>query len=230
MITEHRPSFASRAARSFCLLAALASASGCNVIGVLADKTAGQIPVEAKHKPDPLVPLVVLVENYRSASGTTASDADRVAAMISTRLEEQKVAPIVPQDKVRDLRDRSPKAYAQMGVVQVARAVGAGQVLYVDLAGVAVGTQMGSDVGKGVANANVKFIDAKSGLVAYPADLNDGVPVSYQTRMRRIADNVTVDSLRGDVLSSLSERIARMFFSYKPDDVEALGSEDDGIH
>ncbi|RYG67528.1 hypothetical protein EON77_16400, partial [bacterium] len=71
-------------ARLACLFASLAAAGGCNLIGVVADKTAGQIPVEPKHTPDPLVPLVVLVENYRTDSGN-AGDADRVARMIGAR-------------------------------------------------------------------------------------------------------------------------------------------------
>jgi hypothetical protein len=216
-------------ARSLCLLAAIAAVSGCNVIGVIAGKTAGQVPVEAVYTPDPLVPLVVLVENYRSDSGGTDSDADRVAQMIGARFAEQNVAPIIGQDKVRALRDREPKAYHAMGVVQVARAVGAGQALYVDLTGVAVGTQMGSDVAKGIASANVKFIDAQSGLVAYPADFTDGAPIGYETRVRRVADGVTIDSIRADVLAGLSDRIARMFFRYKPDDLEALDTEAGGV-
>lgn len=225
-----------RAARPLCLLAAIAGAvalagasAGCNLLGVVASKAAGQVPVEAVHTPDPLVPLVVLVENYRSDAGGTASDADRIAQMIGARLAEQNAAPIVGLDKVRDLRDRSPREYRAMGVVQVARAVGAGQALYVDLTGVAVGTQVGSDVAKGVASANVKFIDARSGLVAYPADLAEGAPVGYETRMRRVGDGVTIDSIRSEVLAGLSDRIARMFFRYKPDDLEALGTEEGGV-
>ena len=209
--------------------ALLVAAGGCNVIGVIAGKTAGQIPVEAKYTPDPLLPLVVLVENYRADATSTPSDADRIARMIGDRLAEQKVAPIIDPDKVRELRDRSMADYRKMGVAQVARAVGAGQILYVDLTGVGVGTQMGSDAAKGVVSTNVQFIDAASGLVKYPADLVEGAPVGFETAMHRIGDGVTAESVRGEALSNVSERIARMFFRYKPDDLEALGAEAGGV-
>ena len=210
-------------------LGALVAGAGCNVVGAVLGKTQGQVPVEAKHTPDPLVPLVVLVENYRNDASSTASDADRVARMIGERLAEQKAAPIVDPDKVRTLRDRSPKAYQAMGVTQVAREVGAGQVLYVDLTGVGVGVQVGSDVAKGLASANVRFIDVDTGLVAWPSDFAEGAPVGFETRPPRVGDAVTLDSIRVDVLVGLSDRIARMFFRYKPDDLEALGTEAGGV-
>lgn len=198
---------------------ALAAAGGCNLIGVVAQKTAGQIPVDAKYAPDPTVPIVVLVENYRGDG--SGDDADRVARLIGARLAEQKVAPIVGPEKVRDLRERNPTAYRAMGVAQVGKAVGAGGVLYVDLVSVGVGVQMGSDVAKGVAQANVRFIDATTGLVAYPAELTDGTPVGHETTMRRLGNGVTIDSMRAELLIGLSDRIARLFFRYKPDDITA---------
>lgn len=223
------PQAASRLALAALAAGALAAAVGCNVVGVVLGKAQGQVPIEAKYTPDPLVPLVVIVENYRRDSTSTASDAERMAKMIGDRLTEQKAATVVDPDKIRTLREQSPKAYEAMGVTQVARAVGAGQVLYVDLTGVGVGVQMGSDAAKGVVSANVRFIDARTGLVTFPADLADGAPVGYETRMRRLGDGVSLDSIRTDVLATVSDRIARLFFRYKPDDLEALGSDDDLI-
>ena len=205
---------------------ALLAAGGCNVIGVVVDRTAGQVPVEPKFTPDPQRPLLVLVENYRVASGNT-SDADRVARLIGARFVEQKVAPIVSGDALVRLRDKDPIAYRKMGVAQVGQAVGATQVLYVDLTNVAIGTQGGgSDVAKGLASANVRFIDAATGRIAYPAGLADGHPVAYETPARRLGDDASADSLRAEAMSVLCDRIARLFYRYKPADIDVIGDED----
>lgn len=219
MRNARRPLSAALAAGVVLLIA------GCDIAGIIADRTAGQIPVEPKYAPDPTVPLVVLVENYRDAAIPTG-DAERVQRMIGQRLDEQQVAPLVSPDKVRMIRDRSPSAYRTMGVTQIAREAGAGLVIYVDLVSVGVGAHgSGSDVARAMASANVRVIDARAGLLAWPADVSDGYPVSYETQIRRIGDNATADSLRGEALRGLSDRIARLFFRYKPDDLEALGSD-----
>lgn len=202
---------------------------GCKVLGLIADKTAGQIPVEPKYVPAADVPLVVLVENYRTDAATSRSDADRVAQILGERLAERKVAPIVAFEKVQALRDKEGAAFDKLGVVQIARELDAGQVLYVDLTAVSVGAAPGSDIGRAAASAKVRFIDVKKNEVVWPGDLAEGATIEAASPQRRVADGITVDSLRVEALRQLSERIARLFFKYKPDDLEVLGDTPESL-
>ncbi len=199
-----------------------AGLAGCNLIGVIADKAAGDRPVPAQFQPDALRPLLVIAENYRDP-GTSASDAERIQTLVSRQLEEHKVAPIVSTEKLIAIRDRSPVSFRKMSVIEIARAVGAAQVLYVDITGVGVGTQVGGDSLKGVASANVKLIDAESGDVVFPKDLDAGTAVGFESQLHRATVDVTADRVRAETLIGLSEHISRIFHSYRPSDLERLG-------
>lgn len=208
------------------LLLGIVSLGGCHVVGVIADKVAGDRPVPATHTPDPLKPLLVIAENYRDPS-SNGSDAERVQALVGDRLAEHQVAPIVSDDAVRTVRDRSPQAFRKMTVVEIAKAVGAQQVLYIDITGIGVGAQVGSDSLKGVAGANVKLIDATTGAVLFPADLDAGATVGFESPLRRASSTATPDRVRIETLVGLSDRIARLFHSYRPSDLERLGDGED---
>lgn len=203
-------------------LAACITLPGCGLVGVVADKVAGDRPVPAVYTPDALAPLVVIAENYRDPN-SDGSDAYRVQQLVSERLSENNVAPVISADRVDAVRDRSPSAYRKMSVIDIARAVGAKQVMYVDLASVAVGSQVGGDSLKGVGSANVKLIDVDSGTVLFPRDNDAGAPVAFESELRRRTAEVTPDRVRAETLVGLSGRISRMFHSYLPSDLERLG-------
>lgn len=202
---------------------ALLVASGCNVIGVIAGKTVGQPPVLPQFEFDKTAPLLVLAENYRDPTSASI-DADRVARMVGEDLQAHEVAPLITADELSAARDSRPAAFTKMSVVEVARAVGAKQVLYIDLTSVGVGSQQGSDVLKGVASANLRVIEADTGKIRFP-DMASGYPVSYETPVRSARDGVSPDSVRGEALNELSVRIARLFYKYTPGDHEALGDQ-----
>lgn len=212
-----------RVSRAAVLMSVLGLA-GCNVIGVVADKVAGDRPLKPAYEPDKLAPLVVLAENYRS-TWSDNSDAHRIETAVSERLIEHEVAPIIPSDKVFALRDRDPTGYRKLTVVQIGQALGAKQVIYIDLAGVSVGTTIGSDALKGSASANVKLIDVDSGVVLFPKDLDSGVGVAFESELRRSSYRNTTESVRIETIVGLSDQIARLFHSYRASDLEKLDSE-----
>lgn len=213
----------SHSLRSLLLLLALSFAPlGCNVLGVITDKVAGDLPVEPEHKPDPLRPMLVIAENYRDASNP--SDAMRVQEIVSDRLTANKVAPIVSSDRLMAVRDRSPSAYRKMSVTEIARTVHAEQVVYIDLTSVGVGTQMGGDALKGVASAKVKLIDATTGAVLFPSDVDAGAVVSFESEIHQASADWTPDRVRGETLLGLGVRIARLFHTYRRSDLERINT------
>ena len=209
--------------RSVLLLLALSAAPvGCNVIGVITDKVAGDLPVEPAHKPDPLRPLLVIAENYRDP--TNVVDAERIQEIVTDRLRANEVAPIVSSERLIQMRDRSPSVFGKMSVVEIARAVGAEQVVYIDLGRVGVGTQVGGDSLKGVASANVKLIDATTGAVLYPKDIDAGVTISFESDIHQGSADMTPDRIRGETLMGLGVRIARLFHTYRRSDLERINT------
>jgi hypothetical protein len=212
-----------RLARSLLMLTLLSSTSGCQILGLVADKVA-EPTVEAQYSPGKTTQLLVIAENYRAPTDS-ASDADRIAQLVSEELAREKVALIISQEKFALVRDLKPTTYAKMSVVDLGKAVGAQQVLYIDMGGVGVGTASGSDVLKGIGSVNVKVIDVATGAINFPKDVADGVPVSFATQLHRATPRATPDAIRVQVLVGLSGKIARLFHSYHPSDLEALDPE-----
>ena len=199
----------------------LASCTGCPAVGVIADKIAGPRPIEAMYEPGKTTQLLVIAENYRIPT-QNPTDSDRLARLVSDQLAAKEVALIVSQEKLALVRDARPGAFNRMSVVDVGKAVGAQQVLYIDVSGIGVGAQQGSNMLKGIGRATVKVINVASGDIAFPKDMSDGMPVTYETPMRRATDVTTPDAMRAETITGLSSRIARLFFKYQPTDLEAI--------
>src|SRR4051812_36782701 len=104
-------------------------ASGCNVAGILAYKMSGPEAIPAKFEPAEKMTLV-LVENYQSES-STLTDSDLLARYLVDQLEAHKTFPVVPLDKLRELRDSAGPKYHSLSIATLAKATSAEQVLYV---------------------------------------------------------------------------------------------------
>lgn len=190
-------------------------------MGALVYKVAGPPTVKPKYGVQPRQ-SVVMVENYRQPSAA-ADDADRMGQILT---DELKVHPLVlpPENwveptKVAALRSLRPGDFGRMTVADVGKAVGANQVLYVDLTTVDVGAAAGGNYYKGRAAAMVKWVDAVTGATLWPADTADGYPVSFETRIRGAQDGRTPDMVRVEALRGLAGNVGRLFYPYKPDEI-----------
>ena len=193
---------------------------GCQIAGIVADKVSPPT-VEAMYVPGKTTQLLVIAENYRQPT-QSASDADRVAKLVGDELAKEEVALIVSREKLSLVKDMRPAEYAKMSVVDLGKAVGAQQVLYIDLSGIGVGAQPGSDVLKGIAQATVKVIDISSGEVVFPQDVAEGVPVTFETPIYHASPRATPDAVRAQAILGLSAKIGRLFHSYHPRDLEVI--------
>lgn len=203
------------------LLVLIAAAlGGCQAIGVVADK---MVPptVEAQYELGKTTQVLIIAENFRVPT-QSVSDSDRVAQLVGEELTIEKATLIVSPEKLALVRDMKPEAYAKMSVVELGKAVGAQQVLYIDLGGIGVGAQPGSDVMKGVGSATVKVIDVNTGTIAFPKDVADGLPVSFETALHRATKRATPDAIRSEAVIGLSAKIARLFHKYVPRDIDVI--------
>jgi hypothetical protein len=196
--------------------------AGCSALGVAAYKLAGPPDNPALYTPNKTRPMLVLVENYRHQS-SVAAHADTLARQLAAALEAHKVAPVIDLDKLQSLRDSRPAEYPTMSVTRIAQAVGASQVLYVQLHSSDVAPLLGGEGYTGQATASVKIIDADTGATLWPADMSDGYGVSASTQLGTASGAGSPMDVRQRLYVKLTDQIARLFYKWKPEDMRPEG-------
>ena len=206
------------------LLACAALAlGGCNVAGALAYKVTGPPPIPAKYVPAK-VPMLVLVENSRNPSNLRL-DADRLTRTIGEELAPHHVAPVIDPEKLTDFRRAQGAHYASLSITAVGRAVGAEQVLYVDLIDVSIEPAIGSELLQGRAEARVRVVDVHTGQTLWPSDAAQGQPVGAATSYTSVSAGGGESIVRDQLLDSLADKIAKLFYTWKSDTADGQGEE-----
>lgn len=201
---------------SLCLL--LAAVAGCNIVGAVQYATMGPPRQEAQYVPEKR-PTVVFVENYQAPS-QVALDADAFTALMARELMANGVVPVVGQEELFELRERKgPEAFAKMRISEVGRAVGAEQVLYIELLSSRVEEAAGG-LTKARMAARLKLVDVETGRTLWPEDMSNGFPVAYETPMAKREETVSLKTVREEMLRTMARRTARLFYSWKPADAK----------
>ncbi len=196
------------------------SAAGCTAAGLAAHKIMGPPAVPAKYVPQSR-PLVVLVEDYHRATGLTDDE------LLSRYVEEEirghvKKMPVVDSAKVREIRIAKPEDFKKMTVAEVGRTVGAEQVVWVAVTERTVESLLGGESLRGDVAVRVKMVDVKSGQTLWPTDMADGYPLSTGTTWGA-ANAGSESELKNSLYRGLSEKIAKLFYKWKPDEEEPEG-------
>src|SRR4051812_10680622 len=113
------------------VLVALLLLTGCNAVGAIAYKIGPPPRTPAKYKPAKEL-AVIIVENYRNPSASDV-DSEQLARLIADELRNNKVVPLVAENAIQQLRDADREKFRAMTIPALGRAVGAKQVIYVDL-------------------------------------------------------------------------------------------------
>jgi hypothetical protein len=193
---------------------------GCQMAGVAIYKLRGPPKIPAKYKPAK-EPTLLLVENYQHQSAVNA-EAETLARKLMNDLESNDVAPIVSIDKLQELRDAKPAEFPHMTIVQIAQAVQAKQVIYVQLRSADV-TPLAGGVGyTGDATAIVKVIDGTTGAVLWPIESSDGYGVGARTSIGKATYPSPAD-VRNVLYAQLTDQISKLFRDWQP---EYEGSEE----
>ena len=197
--------------------------TGCEALGVAAYKLHGPAKVPAKYVPAQ-APMLILAENYRNPS-SAAAHADVLGQLVAKEFERKKIAPLVPAEKLQELRDaRGPAEFKKMSVSSIGKAVGAQQVLYIQLERSDVTPLSGGDSLIGETAATVKVIDVASGETLWPNDVaaEAGYPVATATKMGAQNGGAVAD-VRQRMYAQLSDQIAKLFYKWQPEYEEAEG-------
>jgi hypothetical protein len=184
--------------------------SGCNVGGFLLSALMPYETTPAKYTPLK-EPMLVMVENYDAPSAGYL-ESEQVAKLVSDSLVEHEVAPLVPQDRLKELRLHDPVKYRDMSIAAVGKAVQARQVLYVRIMPQTEETVGGSDMLKARLGAQVKVVDVDSGETRWPVNA-EGYPISVESQFQSRGQVAPDASLRQQMCQKLSEHIASAFYN-----------------
>lgn len=209
------------------LLAMVLGGSGCNVVGALLYKTSGPAAIPPQYVLAK-EPTLVLVENFRNPAAVRL-DADRLARYVADELKRHDIAPTVDHAALE--RVRAQPDYAKMTQGEIARAVGAKQIIYIDLKKFEVEDAMASEMIRGNVELTIRVVD-ESGKLLWPTDMPEGKLTSIETPYMRVGagtgrtgggPGANEIGLRESMTSQMALRIGRMFRKWKPD-TEAEGA------
>jgi hypothetical protein len=219
MMNHERRRIAHFLRSSFIILISSFLLTGCTAVGVAAYKIAGPPPVEAKYVP-PQESMLVLVENYRDASSTQI-DAELLTRYLIEKLRAHNVAPVVDYDSLETLRMDPARDYHAMKLDQIGKALGAKQVLYIDLVSSEINRPLGGETFTARGAAQIKVVDATTGQTRWPADNTVGEPVAFQAPALS-ADQGGNDPMlvRQKLEEGMADQIARLFYKHDAEEAE----------
>src|SRR5579863_2802357 len=147
-------------------------ATGCNVMGIGGYLAGAGMKSPPEYK---LLnrPTLVLVENFENPD-LYAAPSERISRGISDSLTENKIASFIDLTKINDLKTSDASDYHKMDIPAIGRAVGAKQIIYVNLVKFTADAPIGGDRLRGQAEAQVRVIDSESGRTLWPLDSSGG--------------------------------------------------------
>jgi len=179
---------------------------GCNVIGY--GLSAIPQKIEAQYTP-PKTPILVLVENQQNP-GMTVDEGDELTGYILDELATYEVAPLVEMKKLQDLRDSGTNV-DKMTISQIGKAVGAEQVLYVDLRRVNVGEAVEGIPLHGRLDATVRIVEVKTGRTSFPVSGSGTWPVTFETPITQDTSRANPRTIRESLLRAAGTTIGQLF-------------------
>lgn len=205
------------AAATVALLLVLA---GCQALGVLLYKTAGDPDIPAQYEL-PQKKTLVFAENFRHSS-IAADDAELLGRLINGRLAQQNLVPLVGHEKLLELKATNQAAYRKMTIVEIAQKLEAEQVIYVHLQSGGVASMGGGSIKQGKASVLVRVIDVKTGENAWPTGIEDGRMLGTETNPATTGSKPE-NEIRLKMYDDLSMQVVRLFHKWKPDSSDTDG-------
>jgi hypothetical protein len=191
--------------------------SGCEVLGTIAHIAVGDPPIPAQYVP-PKAPTLVLVENFRSP-GAVQLDGDMIAHLVCEELKEKGKLDVIDPDKLVPIREEDPAKFQKMSIPELGKAVGAKQVIYVDLIESDFSSDTSQSVVHATATARVRVVDVASTQTLWPASPPGGKELSNKIDFDPV-DTSHALSMRTDMLTQLSSQISKLFYTWKADNTD----------
>jgi hypothetical protein len=196
-------------------LLACALLTGCQLIGALAAKGMGSPAVPAKYVPKN-VPTLILSE-HSPASGVDDVSSEDIGRRTALLWEVHKLAPLIDLSKLEELQLRRPADYATMSTAAIGLALGAKQVLYIDVRDSRVESAGGTDTIRAKAAVRVRMVDVATGATLWPTDAAEGYALDSETDYAARGEGVSDSSQFEAVRSIIADKIVKLFYKHQPD-------------
>lgn len=202
------------AAEFIVILGIVILTSGCNVIGYAAHAIAGPEEVHAKYVLQQR-PTVVYVKDLPSPTADKV-EGDAIAAQIEQQIRGFELAPTIDSASIIDLQTSRPAQFSTMTPSQIGKAVGAEQVIFVQINESRVDMEAVNDMLRGKISATVSVYDTEGNLL-WPTQVDSSSVISYGTPTMRMSDSVSPASVERNLINELSVRVGSLFRTYKPE-------------
>lgn len=199
---------------------------GCNVIGALAYKASGSPTIKAQFPLPPDSKTLVLVENFHNPAALRL-ESDAVARHLAEELKMHAAGPVVEPIDAEALRRERGEAYRKMPVDAIGRALGAGQVVYVDLDEFEITQALASEMLGGRAEARVRVVD-EAGQVLWPTDSAAGYTIQVKVDPQRAGHGIDEFAARRELHARLADRIAKLFYNWKAESADGASERFSG--
>jgi TolB-like protein len=198
----------------------LCAAGGCQYVGAVLGKVTEDPKTPAEYVPTRET-MLILIENYRNPD-SVAIVSDRLMSDVATQLKANKVDQLIDPKTLFEFRSAHADIYPQLKIPELAKMLGARQVLYGDLVQFDWNSAIASNMIKGQAKLIVKIIDAQTGETRWPQDSSPGEIVTVETPTVPVtADaDATEQGLKDTLVNRLSQRVAELFYEHpeEPED------------
>jgi hypothetical protein len=195
-------------------VACMALMAGCQAAGALAYAAHGPSTTKAQYVPKQ-DSMLVLVESYGNA-GEIDNDAEQLGVALAREMTENKVAPLIDASKCEALRDADPEKYRNMNIEEIGRAVGAKQVLYVNVVRSEVEAPGESTTARGNMAGYVRIVDSATADTRWPMGSHTGALVEIQTSWTN-DDTPMHDKVHRAMINKMALQIGRLFYDWQED-------------
>ena len=104
-----------------------------------------------------------------------------------------------------------------MTIPAIGRAVGAKQVIYVDLVRSSMEVAVGESMVRGSMDATVRVVDATTGQTRWPSESQQGWPVSVQSPFTTVDEKASETAFRRKMHESMALQVSHLFYDWLND-------------
>jgi hypothetical protein len=188
---------------------------GCQILGAIAAKAEGAQTTPAAFVPKK-VPTLVLSEHSPS-SGVDDVSSEDIGRRTADFWNDHKVSPLIDLSKLEELRLSRPADYYKMSTVAIGRALGAEQVLYIDVRDSHDESAGGTDTIRAKASVRVRLVEVATGQTLWPPDAAEGYAVDAETDYGARGDGVSESGQMEQVRALIADKIAKLFYPHVSD-------------
>jgi|HubBroStandDraft_5_1064220.scaffolds.fasta_scaffold447948_2 hypothetical protein len=197
-------------------LSLLLAAGGCSAAGAAAYASTPADTIKAKYSL-PKQSTLVLVESYGNA-GDANLFADQLGLALYRQLQDHQCGQLLDPKLLAALRETDRDRYDKMTIDGIGRALGAKQIVYVNVVRAELDDPDGSSTARGKIAVVVRVVNATSGETQWPLYARDGEIVQLQTPWLGSDAPVPMrPDVHQDMITRTADAVGKLFYDWEPE-------------